>query len=214
MTEMNASDRPSSRRNPLIWIALIVIGLILFVVLNGERGTSLTPGNAPPATDASAIVEDSTTADVSSISEDSASSDTSGTIERSLLVPPGMRARQFIEQLRADGEPYPFPEIFAKADQYQLQGSLADAHLLYFFGAREGHLRAIMKMGEMSDPNLFLAQDSLLDQADAIQSYKWYRKAALMGHQPAADRVIVLHQWAQTESRLGNTTAQQLLLNF
>jgi TPR repeat protein len=174
----------------------------------------LTSADARPAADAGSVIENSTTTDISSITEDSASSDTGGTIDRSLLVPPGMRARQYIEQLRVDGEPYPLPEIFAKADQYQLQGSLADAHLLYFFGAREGHLPAIMKMGELSDPNLFLAQDSLLDQADAIQAYKWYRKAALMGHQPAADRIINLHQWAQTESMLGNSTAQQLLLNF
>ena len=214
MTEMNTSDRSTSRRNPLIWIALIVIGLILFVVLNGDRGTSLTPTDASPAADTSSVVENGEVTDVGSIAEDSASNDTGGTIDRSLLVPPGMRARQYIDQLRLEGAPYPFPEILAKADQYQLQGSLADAHLLYFFGAREGNLPAIMKMGEMSDPNLFLAQDSLLDHADAIQAYKWYRKAALMGHQPAADRVINLHQWAQIESRLGNTTAQQLLLNF
>jgi len=207
MTELNETKRPSSRQNPLIWLAVIVVGLILFLFLNGDRNASFPDTDVTPVTYAGSIT-------AANPDDDGSTTDSGGTIERSLLIPPGMRARQYIEQLRIEGAPYPFSEIFTKAEGYLRDGSLADAHLLYFFAAREDHLPAIMKMGEMSDPNLFLAQDSLLDQADAIQAFKWYRKAALMGHQPAADRVINLHHWAQTESRHGNTTAQQLLLNF
>ena len=101
-----------------------------------------------------------------------------------------------------------------RADQFLQSGNLADAHLLYFFAAREGHLQAMMKLGELADPTLFRAEDSLLDQADAIQAYKWYQKAAQLGYQPAADRVTNLHHWALAESRFGNAEAKQLLLNF
>ncbi len=138
----------------------------------------------------------------------------SGTIERSLLVPPGMRARQYIEQLRETGKPYPMAEVHSKADKYLQEGSLADAHLLYFFAAREDHLPSIMVMAEMSDPTRFRVENSLLDDADVIQAYKWYQKAAALGHEHAALRLDGLQQWAQTEAESGNPHARQLLLNI
>jgi TPR repeat protein len=92
--------------------------------------------------------------------------------------------------------------------------SCAPRASLYFFAARKGYLPAMMKMGQMSDPTLFRAEDSLLDDADVIQAYKWYRQAAEMGHQPATDRVASLRQWAQDEAEEGNSHARQLLLNF
>ena len=180
----------SSRRNPLVWISLVVVGLIVFVFLNGERGAPI-----PAST---AVVEEESV----------------GTIDRSLLLPPGMRARQYIEQLRDNGKPYPLEEVFVKAQEYQQEGSLADAHLAYFFGAREEHVPSIMMMGEMSDPVLFRAEDSLLDNADAIQAYKWYQKAAEMGYPPASERVASLQQWAEDEAESGNPLARQLLLNI
>jgi hypothetical protein len=186
----------SSRRNPLVWISLVVIGLIMFVFLNSKRGDSI-PVSTP-------IVEETTV-----VNEASA-----GTIDRSLLVPPGMRARQYIEQLRNNGKPYPLEEVFVKAQEYQQEGNLADAHLTYFFGAREEHVPSIMMMGEMSDPILFRAEDALLDNADVIQAYKWYQKAAEMGYPPANERVASLQQWARDEAEVGNPLARQLLLNI
>jgi len=140
--------------------------------------------------------------------------DNSGEIERSLLIPPGMRARQYIAQIREGDQPYPLAKVFEKGSDYQIEGSLADAHLLYFFSAREGFLPAIMKMGEMADPAYFLSEDSLLDHADVIQAYKWYQKAAMQGHEPAIERVRNLQLWAIAESKAGNPDARQLLLNF
>lgn len=174
----------------MIWVALAVIGLIIFVFISGDRGES--PLATMPAEDSAA----------------------SGSIERSLLVPPGMRARQYIEQLRVDGKPYPLAQAYDKAQQYLQEGSLADAHLLYFFAAREEHLPAIMQMGEMSDPTLFRAEDSLLDHADVIQAYKWYQKAAALGQTVALERLESLQQWASAEAEAGNPHARQLLLNF
>ncbi len=169
MSELNKSGS-SSRQNPIIWVSLVVIGLIAYVFLNGDRGNSSQvieiPEKEIPAQE---VVEDETLAIVTPAVDDA-----SGTIDRSVLLPPGMRARQYIKQLRSDGEPYPLSEVFEQAQTYMLEGSLADAHLAFFFAAREGHVPSIMKMGEMSDPTLFRAQDSLLDNADVIQSYKWY----------------------------------------
>jgi TPR repeat protein len=229
MTELN-EPTSSARRNPLIWIVLIVVGLILFVVLSGERGdvpqtlkidqTSIalsgaaTQADVASDTDNLSGMDDSTSVDSAIITNDTnPTMDSAGAIERSLLVPPGMRARQYIAKLRAAGKPYPLSEVFEKAQQYRGEGSLADAHLLYFFAAREDHLAAMMTMGEMSDPVLFRAEDSLLDQADAIQAYKWYSKAAELGQPNASQRLDGLDRWANEAAAKGNAEASQLLLN-
>ena len=202
MSELNEAT-PSARRNPLIWIVLVVVGLILFVFWSGERGAVSTSLKTQQT--AVAMSEDETVAELESAV---------GSIERGLLVPPGMRARQYIEQLRAAGKPYPLSQAFDKAQKFRVEGSLADAHLLYFFAARENHLPAIMTMGEMSDPMLFRAEDSLLDQADVIQAYKWYRKAAQLGQPSASERLDKLGRWASEAAGTGNSEARQLLLNI
>lgn len=187
---MIESSPPMRRPNPLIWISLIVVGMILYIFLASDRDGPM-----------------------SAVSE-AKQVDNGGEIERSLLIPPGMRARQYITRIREGDKPYPLAEVFGKGSGYQNEGSLADAYLLYFFSAREGYLPAIMKMGEMADPAFFLAEDSLLDHADVIQAYKWYKKAAMQGHGPAIERVKNLQLWAIAESKVGNPDARQLLLNF
>ena len=196
-TEPAAVKRP----NPLLWIAVIVIGLILFVFLSGDREDPL----APPKIDEVAPAD---------LLEDDSAETAAGTINRVLLVPPGMRAREYIGQLRNAGKPYPLSGVYQKAQEYQHEGSLADAHLLYFFAAREDHLPAMMMMAEMADPRLFQAQNSLLDQADLVQAYKWYRKAAQQGQPEAESRLDALRTWVSEAADAGNAEARQFLLNF
>jgi hypothetical protein len=209
MSELNETES-SSRGNPLLWISLAVIGLILFVLLSGDRGDPMSGGTD----EATRTDEIAGTDEVTDTGETAGNGETTGAIERSLPMPPGMRARQFVEQLRSEGRPYPLGVVYEKAQRFRQDGSLADAHLLFFFAAREDHLPAMMVMGEMSDPTLFRAENSLLDNADVIQAYKWYQKAAEKGYQPASERVVGLHQWALDEAESGNSYARQLLLNF
>ena len=190
MSAPSDSAPASSRKNPLIWIAVAVALVIAFLLVGGERGQSRIDTSQPE------------------------SLETAGTIERSLLIPPGMRARQYIEQLRTADTPFPLQEIHEKALSYSLEGSLADAHLLYFFAARENHLPSILMMAEMSDPTRFRAQDSLLDHADVIQAYKWYQRAADLGDETAIARVEDLQSWARDAARDGDPNARQLLLNY
>jgi hypothetical protein len=81
---------PVRRPNPLIWIGLIAIGLIMFILLSSDRG------GQPPSV-AGTTQEDS-----------------GGEIERSLLIPPGMRARQYIAQVREGDQPYPLASVYDK----------------------------------------------------------------------------------------------------
>ncbi len=211
MSELNEPEpEPAARRNPLMWITLIVIGLILFVFLSGDREDAL------PRVQVDAVepgVEEHVAEGFVAegfVAEELAA----GTIERSLMLPPGMRARQYIQQLRSAGKPYPLSQVFDKAQKYQREGSLADAHLLYFFAARESHLPSLMMMAEMSDPLLFRAENSLLDQADAIQAFKWYSMAAELGQPGVDDRLEALRGWAIDAAAAGDSQAEQLLLSI
>ncbi|MCP4486512.1 MAG: hypothetical protein GY820_04215 [Gammaproteobacteria bacterium] len=188
MSDLIEPSSTAPKHNPLIWITIIIAGLIAYIYWGTDRGVP------------------------TSIRQPEAGHENAGEIDHNLLIPPGMRARQLIEQVRSEEVPYPFESIFNKAVEYQQEGSLADAHLLFFFCAREGFLPAMMKMAELSDPTLFRADDSLLDQADAIQAYKWYQKLAAQG-QPGVDgRIQNLQNWAIQEVEAGNPYAHQSLL--
>lgn len=192
-------DKP--RTNPLIWVSIVVIGLIFFIFVGSDRGSVSTE---------SLQLEDQQ--GDSGLVEGNDSSE--GQINRDLLIPPGLRAREYISQVRRQGKPYPLEQLMAKASAYANEGSLADAHLAFFFAAREGHVEAMMMMAEMSDPTLFQSENNLLDQADAVQAYKWYQLALNSGFEPAKPRLDNLHQWAKAEAKYGHAAARQLLLNF
>jgi len=185
------------RKNPLIWVSILVIGLIIFIFVVSDRG-GVSHEPLP--------IQQAPVAETPTDDEDS--------INRESLVPPGLRARDKIQQFRNQGPPYEFDKIMALASAYASEGSLADAHLMFFFAAREGHVEAMMMMAEMSDPTLFRAENNLLDRANAIQAYKWYNHALEKGYEPAANRLENLKSWAEAEAGYGNTDAQQLLLNF
>jgi TPR repeat protein len=213
MSTLSEPILTAPQRNPLFWTGLAVAGLILFIFFGSDRNGSgvLSPERYGSDIHSSERAVDQKEAELEQTTT-STSLINNGTIDRELLMPPGMGARKTIETTRKTGKPYPLAEIFNKAKLYQEDGSLADAHLLYFFNAREGHLESIMQMALMSDPTQFRSDTSLLDQADAVQSYKWYQKAALTGYQPAIDSVQNLRQWALDEAELGNPDARQLLL--
>ena len=170
-----------SKRNPLLWIGLIMAGLIVFVLIGGDREPGRTDADEPeatatilPDTDQPESIADSGT-DTQVITEGT------GIIDRALLIPPGMRAREYIAQLREQGKPYPLDEANDKAASYQNDGSLADAYLLYFFAAKEGHTPSMLEMARLNDPRYFQPNTALLDEPDAVQALKWYRLAQEAG---------------------------------
>lgn len=196
-------ENTSGGRNPLLWVALIVAGLIVFIFMSSDRGgSSKTIALDAPGQIASEKAREQSDAEADNL------------VNRDVVVPPGMRAREYIQQLRTHGQPYQFDAIMGKASRFATEGSLADAHLVFFFAAREGHIEAMMMLAEMSDPTLFRSENNLLDHADANQAYKWYRTALDKGFEPAKERLDNLQQWAKAEAEFGNSDAQQLLLNF
>lgn len=187
-------DRP--KRNPMPWIILIVVALVAFIMLGTDRGGRQT--ETVELESADPVVKQ----------------EVDGQIDRQVLAPPGERARELITVYRKQGKPYPFDKVMASASSFANEGNLADAHLLFFFAAREGHIEAMMMMAEMSDPTLFQAENNLMDRADAVQAYKWYQAALDKGFQPAQSRLDNLHRWAKAEAQYDDPMARQLLLNF
>lgn len=200
-------------RNPLIWISLIVVALVLFILFGGGR-PSVEPADSEPAgkTEMPPATENPNPASAAETKAEADSQESAGDSAR--LMAPGQEARDYIRQLREQGPPWPFDDLMQKASAWLSDGRLADAWLLYFFAAREGHVEAMMTLAEMSDPNQFAADSNLLDRPEPVQAYKWYNRALAAGFEPARERLTALRGWAEQAAASGDRDAQILMLNF
>ena len=193
-------DNQSVGLSPLIWGTIAVIALVMvFVFFSGRSGTK----TEKISLDAS----ENTPKFSGEIARQIP-------VEAALAAPPALGARELIRLAREKLRPYPLDDLYEHALAERIDNNMENAHLLFFFCAREGHLPSILMMGEMADPLLFSEENSLLDQADPIQAYKWYRIAIERDNDVAQEKMNALQQWAETEADLGNIIAQQLLLSF
>jgi len=191
-------DNQSASQSPMIWVIIAIIALIMvFVFFSGRSGTkteqiSLSANQNVPKF----------------------SGEIARPVVKAVLAPPVLGARELIRQAREKNRPYPLKSLYEHALSERADKKMENAHLLFFFCAREGYLPSILMMGEMADPLLFKAENSLLDQADPIQAYKWYRIAIERNNAEAQLKMDALKKWAEAAADTGNPTAQQLLLNF
>lgn len=103
-------------------------------------------------------------------------------------------------------------QAYTQAQAFRAEGKLADAQLLYYFAARGGYAPAAFDLATFYDPNHFSKETSLMDEPDAFQAYKWYKKSLELGYDGAETRLAVLHAWAEDAADAGNMQADQLLL--
>ena len=135
------------------------------------------------------------------------SSAMSGSIGRS-----GDEARAIINHTRKKGRPYDLGVLFVKAGDFAGVNKRADAHLLYFFTAKEGYTASATVLGSMFDPNHYSDQSSLMDAPDPEQAAKWYHQAAADGDSEARGHLAALKKWAQVNANEGNSRAERLLM--
>lgn len=126
----------------------------------------------------------------------------------------GDTAREIIDALKSAPEGPDYAEALARASEFQTEGRRADAQLLYFFAARGGDGPAAFQLATFYDPNHYSEGSSLMDKPDSFQAYKWYREAQDAGHEPAAERLDELRNWAERASSEGNVEAERLLLQW
>ena len=89
---------------------------------------------------------------------------------------------------------------------------LADAHLLYFFAARQGYSAAAQALAKMHDPAYYSKQTSVMDGPDLAQAYKWYRQAAKGGQANAKKELNNFRAQVEQMAASGNVEAKQLSL--
>ncbi len=124
---------------------------------------------------------------------------------------PGAKARALITGMRAGGD-IQLDEMFAAAQQAQAEGEMADAYLLYFFAAREGHAASALALGTQADPAQRDPQDSVFDAPDIMQAHKWYQAAAQNGNAQGRERLADLRQHVEQLAADGDPQAQRISL--
>ena len=126
----------------------------------------------------------------------------------------GDTAREIIDALSASADGVNYEQGYARAQEFQSAGRLADAQLLYFFAARGGHAPAAFTLAASYDPNHHTKESSLMDEPDPFQAYKWYREAENAGHEDAAQRLAELKAWAEDAAQSADSEAERLLLQW
>lgn len=105
-------------------------------------------------------------------------------------------------------------EAFERAQDFQRLGQLADAQLLFFFGARSNHGPSAFALATMNDPNHHTPATSLLPNPDAFQAYRWYTVASQQSVAEAQPRLDALRAWATRAAADGDAEAERLLLQW
>lgn len=126
----------------------------------------------------------------------------------------GDSAREIIADLKSATGPVNYELAYTRAQEFRASGRLADAQLLYFFAAKGAYQPALFELATMYDPSHFSSGESLLDEPDAFQAYKWYRQAQTAGDPRVDQRLADLRAWAESASKAGNADAERLLLQW
>ncbi len=125
---------------------------------------------------------------------------------------PGAAARRLIRELRSTGHP-DLERAWQAAQAFEQAGRTDDALLLYFFAAREGHGPAAMKLARAADPVSF-HEGGLFAQADSLQAYKWYGRAAAAGVDAARQAQARLRARVEKAAAAGDARARRLMLQW
>lgn len=127
---------------------------------------------------------------------------------------PGEAARAIIAQIKMGEISSNLDNVFTRAQEFSNAGQLEDAHLLLFYAARLGHISSARTLGGMYDPNYFDNSESIIDEPDLTQAYKWYKIAADSGDEMAADRLVKLKLAVKEAADKGSEEAKALLLKW
>lgn len=204
-----ADSEPQGRGGPWKLIAVVVIATLI--------GVWLVPGDDQALT---GIDEGGTTADgqdLPSLLDLPPTAAGGDPILPEALEPapvdttPGARARAFIAKLRSSGD-IPLDEVFAAATEAQDRRELADAYLLYFFAAREGHAKSALALGRQADPATRDPANSVFEAADLTQAHKWYQIAARNGADQAPTYLNDLRSRVEQLAAGGDPQAQRITL--
>lgn len=124
----------------------------------------------------------------------------------------GNQARTLIEEARGRGDTGDLEGLFAKAKAFGAQGKMADAYLLYFYLAKQGHGPSCLVLAEMADPAYYDPKTSFFDAPDFSQAYKWYGQALTLGVKKAEPQLRDLKLRVKAAAAGGDDKARRLLV--
>lgn len=194
-TSENQLVSPDVRKRRWVWIAavFVLVAAVLLLVIPVDRQQDTVTASLPGGRSTVLPIDREAT---------------------QALRRPGDEARALVARIRSGEQPYDLDAVAATAAEYQADGRIADAHLLYFFAAREGHTPSAMVLGSMYDPIHFRELQTLMGEPDPVQAQKWYEIAAEGGEPGAAARLEALKAWAEERAQAGDESAQRLLLGW
>ena len=221
----HSPNHGSNRGTGIIIAAVVILTLIAVWLVPGdapEHADIPLPSAKPaPAADDAALQpaaapmpsagDDTTTTD--NPAADISATDT-GVAEKPAVpqVPEGQEAREFIAMAGQNGAPADI--LFDKAEDLSQSGKPADAYLLYFQAAREGHAGASIALAKQADPAFFSPENGMLDKPNITQARKWYLAAINAGDTSAAELLENLHLHVQSRAAAGDPEASRLLLQW
>lgn len=205
-----AESEPERRPGP--WKLIVIVVLVTLV------GIWLVPGDAPEDTPETAR-QDTSGTDRADAAPSLLVEDPSGDLSVALAPTeagagrsrPGARARTLIAGLRAKGA-IDLDGVYTVAVEAQAEGEMADAYLLYFFAAREGHAASALALGMQADPASRNPDDSVFEAADLNQAHKWYQMAVKNGDAKGQERLNDLRSRIEQLAADGDPQAQRISL--
>lgn len=129
-------------------------------------------------------------------------------------VKKGARARELIKSLRDREGKMDLDEAFRQAERLRDEGLLVDAHLMYFFAAKQGHAESALLLGTMYDPEHALEIPGVVEEPSWTQAHKWYLMAAEGGNEKAGERLQYLRKQVESAAAAGELEAARLLLQW
>jgi TPR repeat protein len=139
---------------------------------------------------------------------------TLGTSSSAAATKRGDQAREMIRKIRGREGKVDLEELFHHAEQFRDEGLLVDAHLMYFFAAKQGHAESALVLGVMYDPEHTLEIPSVIEKPDWGQAHKWYFRAAEAGNEIARERLEYLRKQVERAAVEGDREAGRLVLQW
>lgn len=195
-------------------LALLAVSLLLWYIVSPKESAPPGVGQDFPTPGSSVVKKGAPRDDGVPMVADA-----HGAIQRALpeaigSTRGGDQARAIVAELREAGGTPDLEQVFEQAQRFQAAGSLADAYLLYFYAARQGHTSSAMILGTMYDPDYYSPDTSLARRPDLGQAHKWYQLAAKDGDPVAGEHLAHLRSTIEASAEAGDPEARRLVLQW
>jgi TPR repeat protein len=126
----------------------------------------------------------------------------------------GEEARAIIEGLDAAPAIETLDRAYAEGRALRDAGRTADAYLLFFYAAREGHAPSALALGAMADPAQAAGERGATGEPNLFEAHKWYALASELGNTTAEARLADLRSRVEAAAAAGDLQAERLLLQW